>query len=169
MFKAIIIIILIVLTSASNAAAYLKIGEIKGESKAMANAKKGYDYMKSKSRAIEVPRGGEGKLAPGFYLHPNGKVLKVGQDKKTTWLDTGSKSAAIKIKEKGSGMSTGKRKMAAGATGSTREKGSGMATGKRQHKPVTIVKKSDCAKGTVIHGPHTGKKCTVKGNTAEVH
>lgn len=166
MSKLIIAITLLIISSAINAAAYLKIGEIKGESKAMANAKKGYDYMKNKSRAIEVPRGGEAKLAPGYYLHPNGKVLKVAQDRTTSWMNA---PAATKIKEKGSGMATGKRKMGAGVTGSTRDAATGLPTGKRQHKAEISIKKSDCARGTVIHGPHTGKKCTVKGNTAMVH
>lgn len=51
------------------------------------------------------------------------------------WIDVLSVSGLTTqsaMREKGSGMATGKR-----------EKGSGLATGKRQHKPITITKPVD--------------------------
>lgn len=154
MRKIILALSLIMLTSVVHGAAYIKIGDIKGESKAMANAKKGYKALSRSSKTINVAKGKESSLAPGFYLHPNGKVVKVTDSKHVDWinLDSVSNTKSRAIKEKGSGMSSGKR-----------EKGSGMATGKRQHKPV-VIPKADCVKGVVVRGKHKDKKCTHRGH-----
>lgn len=69
------------------------------------------------------------------YLKFDGVEGESKDSKHKGWIDVLSVfglAPQSEIREKGSGMATGKR-----------EKGSGMATGKRQHKPITIMKEID--------------------------
>jgi len=153
--KLILITILLFISGSIQAAAYIKIGDIKGEAKASQKAKLGYKTLAKTHKTIDVPRGQEKKLPAGLYLNPNGKVLRVSGDGHKKWINIESMSARTK-NIGSSGEDSGRKAI-------PRDKASGLSTGKRQHKPVTISK-GDCKKGTVVRGKHKGKKCEFRGH-----
>ncbi len=143
---------------------YLKIDDIDGESQAKAAAKMGYKALSRKYKVVQVEDGKESSLEPGYYLHPNGKLLRITAARHKQWIPVQSVSSATIRKEvqrnktvtrpidATSGMSTGKRDAA-----------TGLPTGKRQHKAITIAKEL-CVDGKVTEGQYKGRGCTHRGH-----
>ncbi len=151
--KKVIFITLMMVASVIQAASYIKIAGIEGESVAKQKAKAGYAALAKRSKPIEVATGRESSLPNGIYMRSDGKLLRV-DDKHKEWIELDS------------------------ATQSSRPKGkaTGMPSGKRQHKPLSVTKQidkasplvqvpaADCPKGTIVRGKYKGRKCEHRGH-----